>query len=645
MAYGPGVTRARAALVADAALPALLVVYCAFNAGGYFPDTPALVAAGLLVMLALRVVLTPAPFAGWGASALLGAGLLGLLAAWSIASQAWSHAPGRAVIEASRVAAYGLALLTVAAVPWTPGRLRRHVRALAAAAAAVCLAALASRLTPGLWPSPPNILPERLSYPLTYWNALALLAALGMVLCGALAADADEPRLNRALAAAAFPVLWVTALLTFSRGGLAVALLALAAYALLARPRGLARAILATLPASAAAVAAGYTASALATAAPPGAAGSRVALVVIGAAVLAGALMWRPPGALRRREARLAAGGRPRGRRAMLVAAVVAGVALAPFAVRQVQGFSGAPSAAARADQRHRLTDPSANGRLEYWRVAWRAFSAHPLRGEGAGTYVLAWARERRVPAPVTHAHSLYLETLAELGVPGLALVLAALAAVLAGLARRRAGPDAMAATALLVATGAWLLHAALDWDWQMPAVTIWLWTSGGAALARAAGRGGLGLAPRAAIAVGLVAAAGAPGLLALNERKLEAAEAAYRAGRCTQAEALARSADAALPLRPEPPAIEGFCAARRGDRSEARRLLARAVSRDPGDWELRYDQAVVQAATGADPAAALAAARARNPLQPDLQTWKRRAVLARLFLLGLDEPPLGGSP
>src|SRR5437868_5138347 len=88
---------------ADAVVPAVLVGYCAFHAGGYFPDTPGVVAAALLVALALRVALVPAPFAGFGRRAAAAAGLLVAFAGWTLASAGWSHAPARAVIEADRV--------------------------------------------------------------------------------------------------------------------------------------------------------------------------------------------------------------------------------------------------------------------------------------------------------------------------------------------------------------------------------------------------------------------------------------------------------------------------------------------------------------------------------------------------------------
>ena len=112
------------------------------------------------------------------------------------------------------------------------------------------------------------------------------------------------------------------------------------------------------------------------------------------------------------------------------------------------------------------VATPSAlQQRGAYWHVAWQVIERRPLAGRGAGTFDGSWIRYGDlVRWDVTlDAHSLYLETWAELGVVGLALVLVALLAPLA---------SARAAAAIGGAT-AFLVHAGLDWDWEMPAVTF----------------------------------------------------------------------------------------------------------------------------------------------------------------------------
>jgi O-antigen ligase len=107
--------------------------------------------------------------------------------------------------------------------------------------------------------------------------------------------------------------------------------------------------------------------------------------------------------------------------------------------------------------------------RPHYWQVGWSDFEDHPVLGSGAGTYGAYWLAHRPVAEFVQDAHSLYIETLAELGPIGLALLLGALALPFAALRRRR---EPLVAGAL-GAYVAFLMHAAVDWDWEMPAVTL----------------------------------------------------------------------------------------------------------------------------------------------------------------------------
>jgi hypothetical protein len=105
--------------------------------------------------------------------------------------------------------------------------------------------------------------------------------------------------------------------------------------------------------------------------------------------------------------------------------------------------------------------------RAWYWHVAWGDAAQAPAVGRGAGTFALSWAEEQPIPQNARDAHSLYLETLAELGLVGLALLALALAPPLVAALRALAAPAAAGAYA------AFCLHAGLDWDWELPAVTL----------------------------------------------------------------------------------------------------------------------------------------------------------------------------
>jgi O-antigen ligase len=104
--------------------------------------------------------------------------------------------------------------------------------------------------------------------------------------------------------------------------------------------------------------------------------------------------------------------------------------------------------------------------RAWYWHVAWQEVAAAPVVGRGAGAFELAWLREQPIPYFARDAHSLYLETLAELGLVGLGLLMVVLAPPLVGAFR---GASAVAAGAYV----AFLVHAGVDWDWEVPAVTV----------------------------------------------------------------------------------------------------------------------------------------------------------------------------
>jgi O-Antigen ligase len=126
----------------------------------------------------------------------------------------------------------------------------------------------------------------------------------------------------------------------------------------------------------------------------------------------------------------------------------------------------------------------SGHGRTQLWRIAWHEGRDHPILGGGAGTWPRRAVDELGLAAPA-NAHSLYLETFAELGVVGLALLLGFLA-----LAVRRDGTLVVAALAIA---------AAADWDWQLPAAAF------PALIAAGAAHEGLRLA-RSSLAVALAA-------------------------------------------------------------------------------------------------------------------------------------------
>ena len=134
---------------------------------------------------------------------------------------------------------------------------------------------------------------------------------------------------------------------------------------------------------------------------------------------------------------------------------------------RAIESFRPPPRVVDLSD---RLRSFSGNGRDQLWSVAWGEFTERPVIGAGAGTYERAWLLEQPADLPVRDAHSLYLETLSELGLVGLVALLAMLGVPAAAALRSRHTPLVPAAFG---AYGAYVLHAGSDWDWELAGVTL----------------------------------------------------------------------------------------------------------------------------------------------------------------------------
>jgi hypothetical protein len=538
-----------------------------------------------------------------------------------------------------------------------PARQRAMIRGLALGGGIVCLAGLITRILPRVWTVSPGFQGSRLSYPITYWNGLGILAAITIVLAVYLASAAREKPVVRVLAAGAIPVLATTLLFTYSRGGLAATAVGVLAYLAVARPRAGLTAALAIVPPTAVAVVVAYNADLLARADRSSdaavAQGHRVALVVALAALAAAglrALLLRLDAPLARmRLSPSARRGVAMGSAAAAVLAVVlafAAFGLAGTVHAEYDRFVKESAIPVTQDPRQRITSPGNNGRLEIWRVALHVFSDQPLHGNGGNTFRLLWNMRRPQPTTVNNAHSLYLEVLAELGLPGLVLLAAGLLTILVVAAGRvRAREDRTVYAAVFVAALVWALHAGVDWDWQLPSVSLWLFALGGVALASppvvAAARSREVSRPqwlRICAALGIAVVAVTPALMGLSQLHLNRSVAAFKRGDCRKAIDEGLASISKVGARPEPWEIVGYCDARLGAGGLAIKAMRNAADRDPQDWEFRYGQAIVTAEVGRDPRAAAAKALELSPREPlanqavamfasgSQRSWTRRA-------------------
>jgi O-antigen ligase len=576
------------------ALATATVTATGVASGAYFPEAWGW--SGVLLLGVLGVVLLLAGQVEVSRAELAFLGALAAFVAWVGLSAFWSDSPTRSMLELERDIVYVAAVAALLALAR-----RSSANAVAggvmAATCVLAVWALAARLVdPGDG--------DRLARPLGYWNALGLAMAMGALLALGFASDA-RPGPRRAFAAA-LPVLLVTALaLTYSRGawiafavGLGVAL----AVGVLPGRTAATAALLAVPCAASASIATLDGRGAVACVVP-------LALAAAGAPRLADALVRRIRPGERSRRLAVRAG------LVVAVGAIAVGIArsgdLGETAVRAYRSFGG-PAPEAHGGKRT-LLSVSGTGRAEYWRVAWDDARRNPGLGSGAGTFELAWDRDRHTIYDALDAHSLYLETLAELGPIGLALLVAALAAPLLALTRGRTHPPA---AGVVGAYAAYLAHAGIDWDWELPAVTIAALACG-CALLVAARRPERAFRVEGALRVAAVAVAAALGVFVsvayAGDVALARSVGAYDAGRYQTAEAEARSAARWLRWSSEPWEQIGDAQVATGRRRAAHASYVRALDRDRQDWRLWYDVGIT--ADGAARTAALARAARLNPL------------------------------
>ena len=422
--------------LAVAAIPLVLIPALGAVQGGFLPS--AWVWSGTLAAWAAALGLV----LGQGADRLLRERwwllAAGALLLWTLASRLWSVNPAQSLLEARRMVVYAAVVLALVVL----ARRQSYRLLLAGTQAGITLLVLYA-LARYLIGSRSYVEFEGylLSEPLGYANAVGILSALGVLLSLGAAVDSGSRRV-RALAGAMVPPLALALDLSGSHASWLALAIGLAAMTALHRsPQSLVRTAAVLAPATAAAIVIGRY-SGVSTLASPRLSGLVVALATVGCAALAAAAAVTVPrrdASPSRRARRLAPAG-------AVVVALLGVIAVVSAGV----------------------TEP----RSLYYHVAWREFLAHPLLGSGAGTfghYWLLWGDVGRWNGALD-AHSLYLETLAELGPIGLCLLLGFLLYPLRGTIDHRSLPFVPGAAG---ATIAFLVHAGLDWDWELPAVVI----------------------------------------------------------------------------------------------------------------------------------------------------------------------------
>lgn len=581
-----------------ALLAAALLVGLGAAQGGYFPTAWGWAALASLWVVGIALVVRPRLRISTAEKGFIAA--LAVLTGWTALSTAWSVAPAESVLELDRMLVYLTAPAAVLLV--SRSRSAGHVLAgLLGAVGVIAIFSLTTRLVPDRVGVFDKTSTYRLAQPIGYWNGLAIFLAMGALLALGFAARA-RTLLARAACAGILVVLLPTLYFTFGRAGW-IALVAGALAAVAFDPRRLQLLatlfVLGPLPAAATWLASRqhgltHAGSALMRAAHDG---HRLALVLL---VLALANAGLSVGL-----ALLARGIDVGGRLRRVFAGAVVGVAVLALAGIFVQyggpgtlarkGYHAfkAPPPHASNDLNRRFLSFSGNGRAALWRLAWDDARRHPWLGAGAGTYERYFlAHQPKNIGRVRDAHGLYVETLAELGGVGLVLLLALLAIPFTAVRAARRHPLIPSAIGAYVA---FLVHAGVDWDWELPAVTLAGLLCGASVLiaGRCAGRRPpVSLLLRWTVGVAASAAAVAAALGLLGNSALSASASARRHGNLPRAAEEARRAKSWMPWSPEPWSALGRAQLAAGLLPAARVSFRRATAKDSGDWQFWYELA-----------------------------------------------------
>lgn len=407
--------------------------------------------------------------------------LLGAFALWTLLSTIWAPSPELAFAEFDRCSLYLALFLVVAGAGGLRG-LDRWLDGLRLAVGAIAVVALISRLFPHVFHqrAVAAFLPNaatRLSFPIGYWNALAVFVALAMPPLLAAACSA-RTALRRGLALAVVPILVADIVLASSRGGVLALVVGAVVFVAAADRRWSALAVGAIAAFGSALAVVVLRAERTLLDGPLGGAAAQhegrvAAALLLGIAGLTAALLvlgeraWSGRRAPQRRVGVVLVA-------ALAVVILVAGIVAHP--VRRFDAFRQVPTAGQTGPDfaRAHLTSGSGSGRWQFWSAAVHEWESAPVLGRGAGSYRFWWSEHASFTYTLLNAHSLYLEVLGELGLVGLLLLVGALAWGLAAgvqVVRGTAGTERTQLAALCAALAAFVVCAGIDWLWQVTAV------------------------------------------------------------------------------------------------------------------------------------------------------------------------------
>lgn len=580
-----------------------LVVYLGMKGGGYDPLVHDGVGIAAWWIALAGVAVGALPRRGVRPVAWAALGILAAFVAWTGFSLGWTESAANTSADLARLTGY-LGIFALAVFTRAPREAGRLIGAVGAGIVVITLVALLSRLHPAWFPEAGQTASllvesrERLSYPIDYWNGLAALVAIGAPLVLQVATGARTVLL-RAVAAAALPAMVLTIFLTLSRGGIAAAAIALGVYFAICSDR---------LPKLLTALLAGGGGGILILATTQRDAlqegldnvaahqqGDAMLAIVLVVCFAVGLIQAGLSYALLNEK-------RPRwtfvSRRHSLGAAIGAALLVLILAAAL-----DAPGRASNGWQEFKRGGPgSGTGRLgsvggesryELWRAALDENATKPVTGTGSGSFELWWARHGRTGESVRDTHSLYLQTLGELGIVGLVLLVAFLVTLFVAGGRmvlRSSAAERSLLAAALAGCAAFCLTAVVDWMWQIPVLAITLLLLGSLLLAGegrpdSEGRGSLSAPLRIGFAVIALAAIVAIAIPLAATTLLRESESDARAGRLGQALGAALTAQDVQPDSAAPRLQEALVLEQQGELAAAAAAAREAIERESEGW------------------------------------------------------------
>jgi O-antigen ligase len=591
-----------------------------FNDGTYQLTDRSAVAIAAWWALAVGIAVKAWPREWPPRAALVAAGALAAFAVLTLLSVGWAISDEKAFLEFTRVLMY-LGVLVLVALAVTRRTAASVADGIALGIVAVILLALASRLFfgdvgPG---APPSFFPvrSRLHYPVNYWNGLAILAGLAFPLL-LRAAVAQRPAWLRALALAPVPAMASAIYLTSSRGGYVTAAVGVIVFCALTSRRLSALVATAIAGGGAALAIKGMLARDALVNGPLGSAqasseGESAAVLMVLLGLSCAGLYWawcRYAGWELRLKLPLAA-------KAGIALGAIAVLAVGVSAYDPVDKFetfkkpSGPDVGLVEGDfTRSHLISSTGSGRWQLWTSAVDEWETKPALGRGAGSYQSWWMEHASLPLFVRDAHSLWLETLAELGLVGLLLLVIAIGTgFVAAIARMgRLGQDRPLVAAMAGVLAAFVVAAGIDWMWELSIVGLVAIVALGILVGRATEGSPRSAAVRRPLSRRVLRTAGVGVALAavlfaavpmLAQNRLEESQAAAARGDAAAAIEAAEDASAVQPWASTPYLQLALLEEQQGDLGQANRHIEDALERDRSDWSTWLVAARVQTKAG----------------------------------------------